>query len=66
MKTAHALIMAIGFIVGSVLVAGSNLVWDRYQYLLNPMNDHLIRVDKATGQVYLFNKDRGWVDVRSP
>jgi hypothetical protein len=54
--------MAFGFVLGGVLVAGSNLVWNRYQYLLNPMSDRLIRVDKATGQVYIFNKDRGWVD----
>jgi hypothetical protein len=58
--------MAFGFVLGGVLVAGSNLVWNRYQYLLNPMSDRLIRVDKATGQVYIFNKDRGWVDAQSP
>jgi 3-deoxy-D-arabino-heptulosonate 7-phosphate (DAHP) synthase class II len=65
-KISHALIMAVGFVVGGVLVAGSNLVWNRNEYLLNPMSDRLLRVDKATGQVYVFSKDKGWIDARTP
>ena len=63
MKTSHAFIIAIGFVVGSALVAGSNLVWNRNEYLLNPMTDQVIKVDKATGQVYFFRKDGGWIDA---
>jgi hypothetical protein len=37
-------------VIGGVLVAGSNLVWNRYEYLLNPMSDRLLRVDKATAR----------------
>lgn len=66
MKWFHALIIALGIVLAGAVIAGSNLFWTRYEYIYNPSTDRLIRVDKATGEVYLFNKDRGWVDVRSP
>ena len=52
--------------LAGALIAGGNLLWTRYEYVYNPSTDRLIRVDKATGEVYQFNKDRGWVNVRYP
>jgi hypothetical protein len=65
MKLGHALIIAAAIIIGAVMIAGSPLVFGRYEYILNPNTDGLIRVDKTTGEVERFEKQRGWVNVRS-
>lgn len=64
MKWVHALTIALGIVLAGALIAGSNLLYTRNEYIYNPSTDRLIQVDKQTGEVYLFNKDRGWVNAR--
>jgi hypothetical protein len=66
MKWFHALIIALGIVLAGALIAGSNLFRTRYEYVYNPSTDRLIRVNKETGEVYLFDKVRGSVNVRHP
>jgi hypothetical protein len=66
MRWSQVLTLALAVVLAGALVGGAHLLWGRFEYLLNPASDRLLRVDKATGQVYLFSKDRGWVDARQP
>jgi hypothetical protein len=63
MKGFHALIIALGIVLAGALIAGSNLLYNRNEYIYNPSTDRLSRIDKQTGEVYNFNRNRGWVSA---
>jgi hypothetical protein len=66
MRWFHALIIAIGIVFAGALIAGSNLLWSRYEYFYNPSINQLQRVDRATGEVYFFDRKRGWINAYLP
>jgi hypothetical protein len=66
MKLGQVLVMSLAIIVAGALIGGSNLLLARYQYVMNPNTDSLFRVDKFNGEVERFDKQRGWISVRSP
>ena len=66
MRWFHAVIIAFGIVFAGALIAGSNLLWSRYEYFYNPSINQLQRVDRATGEVYFFDHKRGWINVRLP
>ena len=64
MKLSHVLVLAASILIGCGAIAGSNLLFNRYAYSPIALDGHLARVDKATGVVEIYIKERGWVDVR--
>ena len=66
MKLGQVIVMSLAIIVAGALIGGSSLLFARYQYVMNPNTDSLFRVDKFNGEVERFDKQRGWISVRSP
>jgi hypothetical protein len=62
----HALIIALGIVFAGALIAGSNLLWSRYEYFYDPPSDRITRVDRATGEVFFLDRRRGWINVHVP
>jgi hypothetical protein len=63
MKLSHALILAVSILLGCCLIAGSNLLFTRYEYHWPATGGPPSRIDKATGNVqFYYPPDRGWRD----
>ena len=62
MKLSHAFVLAAGIVLAGLLIAGSNLLFSRYEYIYAPNGDLLFRLDKGTGGVERYNaQQRVWV-----
>jgi hypothetical protein len=67
MKGSQVLALAPAVVLAGALAGGGPLLQGQHESILNPATDRLLRVDKATGEVYVFSQDRGgWVNVRGP
>ena len=68
MRWFHALFIGLGIVFAGALIAASNLWWNRYKYFSDPSApiERITRVDRATGEVYYFDRRLGWLNVRVP
>ncbi|HMF12014.1 MAG TPA: hypothetical protein VKE94_06895 [Gemmataceae bacterium] len=64
MKLSHVLLLSMSILIGCGAIAASNLLFNRYEYSPVAVEGHLSRIDKSSGAVEIYVKDRGWVDVR--
>lgn len=64
MKLSHVIILATSILLGFSALAGVHLNLNRYHYSNLPIDGRIARVDRFYGTVEVYDKDRGWVDVR--
>jgi hypothetical protein len=64
MKLSHALILAASILLGCCLIAGSNLLFNRYEYFWPSNELSPSRIDRVSGTVQFYSpRDGSWRDV---
>jgi hypothetical protein len=63
MKLLHVLILSASILIGCCVIAFARFGLDRHEYIHTPVEGRLGRVNRFTGAVEIYDKNRGWFDV---
>lgn len=65
MKSWHAALIAASIVVGCTVIAIVIGSAERYHYTAFPVENAMSRTDRYTGNVELYDKQRGWVAAQN-
>ena len=61
MKSWHVLVLSVSILLGCGAIATVLGLKDRYHYTAYPVENKMSRIDRYTGAVEFYDRDRGWL-----